>query len=311
MKPRARTIQIFLPSGDPTGIQVAELTTGIVQVIEVPRKLVNDFLTMPQAEQVGVYFLVGEDSETGRPAVYVGQTGNVGRRINEHHLEGKHDFWSRALVAVSLKHSFTNTHALYLEWSSIAQANIAQRYKVLNGNAGSKPHTPAWLEADCEEFFQTIRMLLATLGQRFMDSLAPAVSASIALQQTMVVPSTEALVCSGKDGAAATGQYTDDGMVVLKGSKARLMVVPSFEGSAAHRRRAALEACGDLVQEGGFLVFQHDVEFGTPSGAADVVLGRSSNGWIEWTNGAGLTLDALVRQSKPGLEAGWKQEQPL
>ncbi len=295
MKPRARTIQIFLPSGDPTGIQVAELTTGIVQVIEVPRKLVNDFLAMPQSEQVGVYFLVGEDPKTGRPAVYVGQTGSVGRRINEHHLEGKHDFWNRVLVAVSLKHSFTNTHALYLEWSSIAQANVAQRYKVFNGNAGSKPHTPPWLEADCEEFFQTIRMLLATLGQRFMDSLANPVVPALSSQPS-AMPSTDALFCSGKDGIAATGQYTDDGMVVLKGSKARLTVAPSFTDSSPHKRRAALQVSGDLVQEGECLVFQNDVQFGTPSGASDVVLGRSSNGWIEWKDGAGVTLDALVRQ---------------
>jgi hypothetical protein len=32
-----KTIQIFLPGGDPQGIRVAELTTRIVQVIEVPR----------------------------------------------------------------------------------------------------------------------------------------------------------------------------------------------------------------------------------------------------------------------------------
>lgn len=300
MKPRARTIQIFLPSGDPTGIQVAELTTGIVQVIEVPRKLVKDFLEMPQSEQVGVYFLVGEDSETGHPAVYVGQTGSVGRRINEHHLEGKHDFWNRALVAVSLKHSFTNTHALYLEWSSIAQANVAQRYKVFNGNAGSKPHTPPWLEADCEEFFQTIRMLLATLGQRFMDSLANPVAPALS-SQPIAVPSTDALVCSGKDGPTAIGQYTDDGMVVLKGSKARLTAMPSLTGSS-HKKRAALQASGDLVQESEFLVFQNDVEFGTPSGASDVVLGRSSNGWIEWRDGTGATLDTLVRQPKQVLK---------
>ncbi len=31
-----KTIQIFLPGGDPRGIRVAEITT-IVQVIEVPR----------------------------------------------------------------------------------------------------------------------------------------------------------------------------------------------------------------------------------------------------------------------------------
>lgn len=168
---RAKTIQIFLPSGDPAGIQVAELTTGIVQLIEVPRKLIQEFLGMPQSKQVGVYFLVGENTETGEPAVYIGQSGNIGRRLDEHHQSEKFD-WNRVLVAVSLKHSFTSTHVLHLEWQCIQQANQAQRYKVLNGNAGTKPYVPMPLEADCEEFFHSIRMLLATLGQRFLESVA-------------------------------------------------------------------------------------------------------------------------------------------
>lgn len=37
MTGRPRTIQTYLPSGDPRGIRVAELTTSIVRVIEVPR----------------------------------------------------------------------------------------------------------------------------------------------------------------------------------------------------------------------------------------------------------------------------------
>lgn len=37
-KASPKTLQIFLPSGEPTGIRVAEVTTRIVQVIEVPRQ---------------------------------------------------------------------------------------------------------------------------------------------------------------------------------------------------------------------------------------------------------------------------------
>ena len=36
-----KTIQIFLPGGDPRGLRVAEITTRIVQVIEVPRRHVR------------------------------------------------------------------------------------------------------------------------------------------------------------------------------------------------------------------------------------------------------------------------------
>lgn len=38
-----KTIQIFLPGGDPRGIRVAEITTRIVQVIEVPPQPIARF----------------------------------------------------------------------------------------------------------------------------------------------------------------------------------------------------------------------------------------------------------------------------
>ena len=57
---RPQTIQIFLPKGDPRGMRVAEITTRIVRVIEVPRSQLAEFLKMPEAQQVGIYVLTGE-----------------------------------------------------------------------------------------------------------------------------------------------------------------------------------------------------------------------------------------------------------
>jgi hypothetical protein len=39
MNPTPKTIQISLPGGESWGIRIAEITTRIVQVIEVPRSL--------------------------------------------------------------------------------------------------------------------------------------------------------------------------------------------------------------------------------------------------------------------------------
>lgn len=50
----AKTIQIFLPSGDPRGIRIAEITTRIVQAVEIPRALLPSFISMPESEQVTV-----------------------------------------------------------------------------------------------------------------------------------------------------------------------------------------------------------------------------------------------------------------
>ncbi len=103
-----QTIQIFLPSGDPQGIRVAEITTRIVRVIEIPRSLLGEFLKMPEAEQVGVYFLFGEDA-SGKAIAYIGQTGSLKQRLTNH--DPYKEFWGRAVVAVSLTKSLTATHA--------------------------------------------------------------------------------------------------------------------------------------------------------------------------------------------------------
>ena len=81
-----KTIQIFLPLGDPQAIRVAEITTRIVRVIEVPRSLLLEFQQMPESNQVGIYFLVGEDEKTGEPKLYIGQSGNIGKRLGERHI---------------------------------------------------------------------------------------------------------------------------------------------------------------------------------------------------------------------------------
>ncbi len=134
-----KTIQIFLPTGDPRGLRIAELTTSIVRVFEVPRSQLASFLAMPEAQQVGVYYLVGEGELDEQPSLYIGQTGGLSSRLTQHNA--RLDFWNRALAVVSLTNSLTQTHAGFLEWLSIQEAGQAGRYRLENGNTGSRPYT--------------------------------------------------------------------------------------------------------------------------------------------------------------------------
>lgn len=80
MSSTPKSIQIFLPSGEPHGIRIAETTTRIVQVIEMPHSLLADFLAMEQSSQVGTYVLVGEDKGDDDRRVYVVQSGDLRTR---------------------------------------------------------------------------------------------------------------------------------------------------------------------------------------------------------------------------------------
>nr|WP_315136483.1 GIY-YIG nuclease family protein [uncultured Limnohabitans sp.] len=288
MSSRPQTIQIFLPSGDPRGMRVAEITTRIVRLIEVPRSQLADFLKMPEAQQVGVYFLMGELSEAGLPRTYIGQSGSVGKRLEQHHQNK--DFWNRAFVVISLTNSLTQTHALFLEWLAIAEATKAGRYGLENGNTGSQPYTPAPLQADCHEIHETSATLLATLGQPIFEPLTSAPTAKGIV---------ELFYCKGS-GADGVGEYTTEGFVVHKGSKGRAEIVPSIQGTSHERMRSQLITEGVLTEiagsAGSLLVFTRDHLFSSPSTAAMAVMGRSANGWVEWKTASGKTLDEVKRQ---------------
>ena len=88
--------------------------------------------------------------------------------------------------------------------------------------------------------------------------------------------------------------------MVLRGSTAAVSVPASAAHHYAARIRQRLLKSGVLAEQDGLYVFQEDYLFTTPSGAADAVLGRNSNGWTAWRDASGRTLDELKRQRVNG-----------
>ena len=150
-----------------------------------------------------------------------------------------------------------------------------------------RPHTPAPLEADCQEIFETAATLVATLGQPIFEPLTNAPTAR---------GEKELFYCRGS-GADGVGEYTSEGFVVLKGSRGRVENVASIQGTSNQRFRDQLVAEGILAAQGGMRVFTRDHLFASPSMAAMALMGRSANGWVEWKAANGRTLDELKRQA--------------
>lgn len=280
----AKTIQIFLPGGDPQGIRVAEITTRIVQVIDVPRSLLGEFFKMPESDQVAVYFLVGDAEDGTSHSVYVGQTGDLKQRLTSHNKDK--EFWQRVLVLVSRTNSLTQTHALFLEWHCLQSVRKAGRYSDENSNSGSKPHTPPPLEADCMEVFETGQSLLATLGHPLFEPVVRKAHGS---------NSPDQFFCRAS-GSDACGIYTEEGFVVLKGSSGRKANVQSVQGTSTERFRNRLIDSGVIKIEGDRAVFAKDHLFASPSMAAMAVMGRTANGWLEWRTKDGASLHSVKRE---------------
>ena len=52
----------------------------------------------------------------------------------------------------------------------------------------------------------------------------------------------------------------------------------------------------------GLRVFTRGDLFASPSRAASILIGRQANGWLEWKDGKGRSLDEVKRQSVKSVD---------
>ncbi len=279
---RAKTIQVFLTDGSPRGIKLAEITSNIELAIFIPRNQMNEAGKRAEVSLPGVYFLFGENEAGGKPLVYIGQSRNCLDRIKQH--DQKKDFWNYAVLIVSKTNNFTQTHIEYLEQLAIDKAIEANRYVLQNGNSPKKFAVPEMLEADLLDNFDTIKILLSTLGFPLFEGWV----------QYKEQSSSKRLYCKAKS-AKAEAEYVNDGLLVFKGSTANMEFAPTSSTSLMAQRTKLIEN-KVLVQTGEVYVFAEDYLFTSPSAAASQVMARNANGWIEWKDSTGKTLDELYRQ---------------
>ncbi|HSI35223.1 MAG TPA: GIY-YIG nuclease family protein [Tepidisphaeraceae bacterium] len=278
------TIKLFLPRGDAKSLRTAEISNWTGKAIAAPRTELDALLDREELDKAGVYILTGTDLETGAPRAYIGEAEVIRDRLKQH--KGK-EFWVSAIVFVSKDENLTKAHVRYLENRLLAEATLANRFKLEQNQAGGSK-LPESDREDMEVFLHRVRQLLPVLGS---DILLPIV------QQEAVAPPGGTLICRVKN-VEARGRRTPNGFVVFKGSFA----------SGEHRssaddypwilnRRSELIAEGSLVKRNGELEFAQDVEFTSPSAAAAVVYGGTANGLTAWKTEDGRTLKQLDEQA--------------
>jgi hypothetical protein len=278
MNSHGKTIQIYLPDGNPRSLKIAEITSRTVQAIFIPRSILDSALKRPELDNVGIYMLFGDNES--KPLVYIGEAESCLSRLKQHNKSK--DFWSHAVAFVSKTHYFTKTHIKFLEWLSCEQAVKANRFSLENSNTPTKPHLSESVEADLYDNFETIQMLVSTLGYPVFDQLT-------------ITNKKDQITCKGKD-AVAFGEYREDGLVVLKGSTCNLTETPTA-GDWIINMRHKLIKDGVLVKDNTVYKFVSDHLFSSPSASAGVILARKANGWIEWKYKNGNTLDEVKRKS--------------
>jgi len=273
---RGKTIRIYLVDGVPTGTLTAEIMNWTGKVLVAPRSQLAELAKRDEAHRTGVYFLVGADPDSSaRECVYIGEADDVLKRLANHDRDDSKDFWTRTVIVVSKDENLTKAHGRYLESRLIQKASEAGRARVMNGTSPPPPGLPEADVADMEYFLDQVVMILPVLGLSVLQP-RPRAAAAPAAERASPIFRLERV------GVKAEAREVEGQFVVLKGSTARKEGVESWTSYRGQREQLIEE--GRLVEgaDPDFLVFDDDVAFSSPSAAAAVVLGRNSNGRIEW-----------------------------
>lgn len=282
---RPFSIRMFLPDGTADGVRVLTKSNWVGVGIVCPRALLPEAKNREEFGRPGVYVLVGPAEEGDLPTIYVGQ-GDVVRPRLEAHFKAK-DFWTWAVFFTASDGSLTSAHVRHLEARLVERAREAKRAHLDNGNIPGLPALSEADRADAEGFLADLLSILPLVGLT-------------AFEKPRRSPRRHAVLHIDAKGLKARGEDGAAGFVVFEGSQAATSEVPSIHDYLSNARRDLLQQ-GVLVPRDGHLIFAQDYTFSSPSTAAGVVLGRSSNGRTEWKDSRGRTLKAIQEDAVPNL----------
>lgn len=291
-----KSVRLFLVDGTSGGLVTAEIMNWTGHVIAGPRTDLPALLKRDEAKRTGIYLLLGEDPDSpGGTLAYVGESDDVAKRLLQHAAtSGGKDFWNRAVVLTSKDMNLTKAHARYLESRLITLAASAGRAKLTNSNTPPPVALPEADRSDMEYFIDQAKIVLPVLGINLLRAtkVEQPVAPSSAGDGTPEASPLFRMVREKFD-VDATAQEIDGEFIVREGSTVR------HEWSAGDhsykKLRQQLESDGTLAltPEGSAMMFTHDHVFASPSAAAAVVLGRNSNGRLEWrVDGSSTTYGA-------------------
>lgn len=270
-----KTITTYLIDGDPKGTQYVFISNKICQMYVIPRSNLSILNDRSELQTPAFYILLGEDEAT-KPKAYIGETENFRERVKDH--DSKKEFWQKALIFIAKDAAMTKADVQYLEHKAIAEAKTSNTF-VLNENKQTPkaPNLPEYRKDDMDGFFEDVKFLTSFIGCNIFD---------------VVKTKEKHLFYIKGRGCEAKGFYDAGGFTVLKESIVAKSSVPSFTWKEKREKLIKEYASPDVDK----LVLESDKTFSSPSTASEFVLGRPSNGWSDWKDKDGQTLDAVYRK---------------
>lgn len=284
MKPK--TITTYLINGNPNGLKTIFISNKNCKAFAIPRTEIDKIKTREEIGRPSLYFLINEDDNK----IYIGETENFYERI-KNHVSSK-EFWNFALQFFSQNNDLTKADVKYLEHLSIKEITEIQNIDLdENKQKSSCPNLPEHQKSTIDEFFEDVKLITGFLGYNFFEKIEKK-------------KESEIFYCK-RNGIDARGIYQNGKFIILKDSKIMNGSFKTEKGKNDHvltlqrieilKRRLIGEDKQNINET--FIILKKDLICNSPSQASCISIGNASNGWTEWKNKNGKTLDEVIRKN--------------
>ena len=273
----SKKLEIIYHNGQPDGIRSIRRHLSTMTTYVIPRTLLSEAKKLSGINRPGIYYLISENDDNKIAQIYVGQTRNGVARLDDHNRSK--DFWNKAIMFLADNKTFSLDMISGLEAFAINKAHESKRYKVEN-SVNPKYEIDEYDLPLIEEVYEEIKFIMATQGYKMDD-------AKVALNESNILHTT-------RNGVLAFGVYDGEHFEVLEGSE--IDMNRKCHSSTFDKQRQTALTNGDIVKVDDKYKLTVSVSFSSPSSAAMFVLGGSTNGWIEWKDKDGKTLDEIYRK---------------
>lgn len=273
----SKKLEMIYYNGQPDGIRSIRRHLSTMTTYVIPRPLLSEAKKLNGINRPGIYYLISENDDNKIAQIYIGQTRNGVSRLDDHNRSK--DFWNKAIMFLADNKTFSLDMISGLEAFAIGKAIDAKRYKVEN-TVNPKYEIDEYDLPLIEEVYEEIKFIMATQGYKMENSKAT-------LNEANILHTT-------RNGVHAFGVYDGEKFEVLEGSE--IDMSRKCHSDRIEKQRQTAIQNGDIVCRDSKYILNVSVPFTAPSSAAMFVLGGSTNGWVEWKNKEGKTLDELFRR---------------
>lgn len=145
------------------------------EMYSAPREAIEDLLALDACEKYGIYMLLSENM------VYVGQAGDLSKRIKQH-LVGK-DWWERVILLTTKDDSFTHTDIDYIESQFIDLAKKNNKLDCDNRQKGNKAKVSRFDKVQLDQYIEEAIFLLELIGIKVFSDVNEAIRPVITTMQ--------------------------------------------------------------------------------------------------------------------------------